>query len=66
MTLKEYTENLLRLIDNNPEATSYQVITSSDDEGNCFNPVIFEPNIGYYEDNEFNNDSDNNNAVCVN
>lgn len=66
MTLKEYANAINKLLKENPEAKNFQVVSSSDEEGNCFNPVFFEPSLGFYEEGGFNNDNDNNNAVCIN
>ncbi len=44
MTLKEYIKGLLEIKD--PKLLSLPVVTSSDDEGNQFNDVLFSPTIG--------------------
>jgi len=66
MTLKEFKENLDEFIAENPEALDLLVITARDDEGNGFNPVHYTPSMGRYEDREFEQDSLNANAVCLN
>lgn len=75
MTLKEYIKGLQEFLKENPETGEMQVITSSDDEGNSFNPVYFSPSKGIYEDLEFipleqiedwERDEDEINSVCVN
>jgi hypothetical protein len=43
MTLKEYQQKLNDFIDKNPQALKLTVIHSSDDEGNDFHPVVFDP-----------------------
>ena len=75
MTLKEFTENLEKFIEENPEILNMQVVTSSDDEGNSFNLVYYPPSKGIFEDREFtpfsqyadyNRDKDETNSVCIN
>ena len=67
MKLSEYITSLNKLLEENPEASEYLVITSIDDEGNGFNPVHYEPQIGGYD--EDGKEFDVNltaNSVCVN
>lgn len=52
-TLKQYINELLELVINHPGAENYIVVSSSDDEGNSFQPVYYAPAIGYYADREF-------------
>lgn len=72
MTLEEYIKTLQEYAKNNPETLQLDVITSSDDEGNSYNNIYFEPSKGCFErqDKSFDIiDEDNNediNAVCVN
>jgi hypothetical protein len=68
MTLKEYTENLVKLMKEKPETADLMVVTSRDDEGNGFNLVYYEPSVGIYdkEDRGFETDRTPANAVCVN
>lgn len=66
MTLKEYVKIITKLLKDNPEAKDYQVIASSDAEGNSYESVYYKPSLGYFKDNEFDTDQDNNNAVCIN
>ena len=67
MTLKEYHEKLTTLIKKHPDAADLKVVTSSDDEGNHFTPVIYEPALGYHDDNgDFDASSKSPNAVCLN
>ena len=67
MKLSEYITSLNKLLEENPEAADYLVITSIDDEGNGFNPVHYEPQIGGYnkEENEFSVNLTAN-SVCLN
>lgn len=53
MTLNKYVNELLQFIKDNPEGAEWNVITSSDDEGNDFNIVSWGPTAGHYEDREF-------------
>jgi hypothetical protein len=68
MILKEFINNLNEFILEHPEALDMQVITSIDDEGNGYNYVNYTPTIGFFEDDEFITESDENmnNAVCIN
>ena len=78
MKLKDFVLNLVEELENNPESGELLVVTSSDDEGNGFNEVYYEPTIGYYEYNKFRDledykdlEFDENqipefNAICVN
>jgi len=45
MTVLEYTNNLIQLLNTNPEVEDYQVIYSQDDEGNSFGRVVFTPTV---------------------
>lgn len=67
MTLKEYAENINKLLRESPETAEFVVVTSIDDEGNGFNLVHYEPGIGSYdpEDRDFDTRGTPN-AVCVN
>lgn len=76
MTLIEYVNGLNRFIQENPRAALYEVLTSSDSEGNSFNAVYYPPSIGmtfdgefvtrdYYDGDEVPDDFEEN-AVCVN
>ena len=67
MNLKEYATSLNKLLEDHPEAAEFQVVTSIDDEGNGFNKVFYEPQLGGYneEDREFDENLVHN-AVCLN
>jgi hypothetical protein len=67
MKLKEYVENLNKLIVERPETADFDVVTSRDDEGNGFNLVYCAPTVGCYdaEEKEFTEEIKVN-AVCVN
>lgn len=55
MKLKQYLENLLNMVKENPLVLEYEVISSIDDEGNGYNTIYYSPTLGYYneEDKEF-------------
>jgi hypothetical protein len=70
MTLKEYLNALNELLKKNPQAGDFLVIHSSDDEGNSYQPVWFEPSLMSIENLdqsylEINNNGEPN-AVCIN
>ena len=67
MKLSEYITSLNKLLEENPEASDYLVITSIDDEGNGFSPVHYSPQIGGYdEDGKEFDENLTANSVCVN
>jgi len=71
MKLRKYIEFLNGLIKEDPDALDYEVVTSSDDEGNNFNKVYYKPSIGQFDEAtwQFDNDKDaakKPNAVCLN
>ncbi len=71
MNLKTYIDNLLKLVETNPEALTMDVVTSSDDEGNSYNRVHYEPSLGCFTDEEGDGefsteDSCEPDQVCVN
>lgn len=53
MKLKEYLDNLNKLVKENPDCLEYEVVSSIDDEGNGFNSVYYSPTLGIFEDDEF-------------
>ena len=73
-TLKEFIDELNHLIKENPEAATYTVVTSSDDEGNSYREVYFSASVGYFDkDDEFfwhddnaTNEGYKHNSVCIN
>jgi len=52
MTIKEYARHINRLAKRHP---NFEIVSSSDDEGNSFSRVIFAPSIGMFTegDNSF-------------
>ena len=80
MKFKDFLENLEELLEDHPEVTNYEVIYSTDEEGNEYFPVYFDPSIGRFEKDsglllqftgieEFKDlelDDSDANAVCIN
>ena len=67
MKLREYLGQLAKLVKETPNIMDMEVITSADDEGNDFVPVVYGAAVGKYEDREFDGqDKANANAVCLN
>jgi len=67
MKLKVFAENINKLLKERPQTAEFEVVTSIDDEGNGFNLVHYEPQVGNYdkEDREFEPEKELN-AVCIN
>ena len=67
-TFKTYVAWINDLYKDNPELKEVQVITSADDEGNYFNPVLYKPCTGKFENDEFISYNEHNkiNAICLN
>jgi hypothetical protein len=74
MKLSEYVKNLNTLLETRPETAEYEVVSAIDDEGNGFNPVVFEPTVGLYDEREWTPEDNfeveelavGPNAVCIN
>lgn len=67
MKLKEYLDNLNALVKERPESLDFDVVTSSDDEGNGYNLVYYTPQVGNYDSEEKHFVQEiTTNAVCVN
>lgn len=69
MTLKTYITQLIALTDERPEVLDFDVVTSSDDEGNCYGLVYYAPSVGYFSSQDFcpeYNGAEKPNAVCLN
>jgi hypothetical protein len=72
MKLKEYIDNLNDQVKDNPEILNYDVIYSSDDEGNDFDLVVYTPTIGKFNKDDdgwyqkFDSESSEPNAICIN
>jgi hypothetical protein len=66
MKLKKYIENLNKLVKENPEISDYEVVYSSDDEGNNYHNFFCSPSIGNFSEGYFNQKDIDKNAVCIN
>lgn len=69
MKMKEFVDNCVQLLKDNPEIADFDVISSINDEGNAFNEVTFTPTIGLFNDGDFDDvveSTSNLNAVCIN
>lgn len=75
MTLREYIKRLKSFAAEYPEALDLEVVTSSDDEDNSYNPIVFHPSHGnldgqdfipYTQFDDYDLDDEDVNAVCVN
>jgi hypothetical protein len=81
MKLKEYVDNLVKLLEDNSEYGELDVVYSKDDEGNGYQGVHYTPTIGSHDVDEgefipFNEDPDVDpcdtctkeeiNAICIN
>lgn len=66
MKFKDYLKNLNEFVEQFPEILEYDTIYSSDSEGNYFEQVRYSPSLGYYEDGNFNTESDEPNSICIN
>lgn len=66
MKLRDYMAAMDKLIKDNPKALEFEVVSSSDDEGNSFRKVFYTPTLGFFDGDEFEGGAKNPNAVCVN
>lgn len=70
MKLKEYLENLNHHVAQKPEILEFEVVYATDEEGNSYKKVVFEPCIIYFEDLKAYHleatDSSKNPALCIN
>ncbi len=80
MKLKQFIDNLNKLVQENPDALEYDVITAKDSEGNGYEEAYYEPSIGHYDEDErefypadsedfeeeYEYTKDDINAICVN
>ena len=70
MKLSEYITHLQVLVKQNPEARNFDVVYSSDSEGNSYEEVYYHPTIGRFESGEFEIVSraeiDCADSVCIN
>lgn len=64
MKAKFYAQLITELAEKYPDA---DIVFASDEEGNCFSPVVFEPCLGIFDDGEFDDESEEEpNAICIN
>lgn len=67
MKFREYLSNLQKLAESKPETLDFVVVSSSDEEGNSFSEVMFEPQLGFYDEETKEFDADSGaRAVCIN
>jgi hypothetical protein len=66
MKFKEYAHKINKLLKDKPETAEYEAVCASDDEGNNFGPVNFDPTVGRFEDDGFQDTTSTPNAVCIN
>ena len=66
MKLKEYIRHLNSLTESNPEALDMDVVYAKDEEGNGFTLAHYAPAIGNFDGHDFDGDTDNHNAICLN
>lgn len=72
MTLREFIDGLNNYILENPQMMDLPVISASDDEGNSFSEVIYNPTKGIFKeddksfDTQMEGEEDKPNATCIN
>ena len=69
MKFKEFVKNCNQLLKDIPESSEFDVIYSTDEEGNSFYGVYYTPTIGVFDDYIFDNGEEyigKENAVCIN
>jgi len=74
MTVRNYINALTEMLKKNPEIEHYEVIYSTDDEGNSYQKVNFTPTVmiangldnAYVEVQSVINITDKGNVLCVN
>jgi hypothetical protein len=66
MKLKKYIKILNELVYKNPELLEANVVYSIDEEGNNYNKVYFGPSTGHYKKGDFDQESKDINAICIN
>lgn len=74
MTVKKYINTLIEIVKRNPEIEDYEVIYSSDSEGNTYEKVYYTPTIvsadgfdnAYLEVKPILTLDDEANALCIN
>lgn len=63
MKLTELIDHLKDILEFNGDLN---VVYSCDEEGNNFEEVFYAPSVGFYSENEFSDEEDEINAVCIN
>lgn len=55
MKLKEFLENINKMVSENPAILELDVVNAIDDEGNGYEKVYYSPSLGFYDsaDKEF-------------
>lgn len=68
MQLKEFLQHLNELVKKHPDAINFDVVYSSDEEGNNFKKVFYAPQLGLFDGETFGNSKDEkqNNSICIN
>ena len=67
MKFKEYVEGMNKFLKDRPEVADFNVVSSSDEEGNSFNHVVYFPAIGAYDEEEKDFvEGKEDNSVCIN
>jgi hypothetical protein len=75
MKLKEYLEELNKLVEEKPNLLNLEIVYSVDDEGNVYKRVYYSPTVGFYTPNDFIPENQfevfeieegNVNAICIN
>ncbi len=71
MKLKEHMVSLGKMIEKDPQILEFDVVYSTDDEGNNFEEVRFSPDLGVYD--KYSKEWDNArsskkkfNSICIN
>lgn len=68
MKLKEFIDTLNEMVEANPKLLEFDVVYSSDSEGNYYDHVFYTPTVGNFT-NDFENifdESKKPNAICIN
>lgn len=55
MTLNNFIKKLLDIVKLDPKFGNFPLMSSGDDEGNCYNKVIFEPNLAQVQNTKDHN-----------
>jgi hypothetical protein len=66
MKLKQYIILINEFAKQNPETLDFDVIFSSDDEGNSFHLINYPISKGHFSGYEYDTSSETPNSVCIN